>query len=73
MGDGQASPYDPAVAGGVALDQVCPPEALEGRVYYQPVARGMEIKLKEKLDSLREARAAARAGRGAKARGGEGA
>ena len=49
------------------------PEALDGRVYYQPVARGMEIKLKEKLDGLREARAAARRQRGAKARGGEGA
>ncbi len=34
---------------------------LEGRVYYRPVARGMEIKLKEKLDALREARTAARA------------
>jgi hypothetical protein len=33
----------------------------------------MEIKLKEKLDGLREARAAARAERAAKARGGEGA
>ena len=30
------------------------------RVYYEPVQRGMEIKLKEKLDSLRAAREAAR-------------
>lgn len=73
LGYGQGYQYDPDVAGGVALDQVCLPEALEGRVYYQPVARGMEIKLKEKLDGLREARAAARRQRGAKARGGEGA
>ena len=30
------------------------------RVYYQPVPRGLEIKLKEKLDALRSAREAAR-------------
>jgi putative ATPase len=30
------------------------------RVYYRPVSRGMEIKLKEKLDALRQARAQAR-------------
>jgi putative ATPase len=29
------------------------------RVYYQPVERGMEIKLKEKLDALRTDRAQA--------------
>jgi putative ATPase len=30
-------------------------------VYYEPVARGLELKLKEKLDALRAARTAARA------------
>jgi len=29
-------------------------------VYYEPVDRGMEIRLKEKLDALRAARAKAR-------------
>jgi putative ATPase len=29
------------------------PEGLEARVYYQPVARGLEIKIKEKLERLR--------------------
>jgi putative ATPase len=29
-------------------------------VYYRPVARGLEIKLKDKLDALRAARAEAR-------------
>lgn len=62
LGYGQGYQYDPDVDGGVALDQVCLPSSLEGRVYYRPVARGMEIKLKEKLDALREARAAARGG-----------
>jgi putative ATPase len=32
------------------------------RVYYQPVARGLEIRLKEKLDALRAARTRARGG-----------
>ncbi|MGH8530206.1 MAG: replication-associated recombination protein A [Nevskiales bacterium] len=31
------------------------PETLRGRVYYQPVERGLEIKIKEKLDRLRAA------------------
>ena len=30
------------------------PDELTGRQWYQPVARGFEIKLKEKLDHLRE-------------------
>jgi len=75
LGYGQGYQYDPDVDGGVALGQVCLPDALDGRVYYLPVARGMEIKLKEKLDTLREARRAARAdGRaGSTSRGGQGA
>ncbi len=35
------------------------PDALIGRQWYQPVARGFEIKLKEKLDHLREQNARA--------------
>jgi putative ATPase len=36
------------------------------RVYYEPVSRGLELKLKEKLDALRAAReeASRKAGRG---------
>ena len=30
------------------------------RVYYEPVERGLEIKLKQKLDALRKARTEAR-------------
>ncbi len=36
------------------------PDSLGEREYYQPVERGMEIKLKEKLDALRAARRQAR-------------
>ena len=44
----------------VALDQTAFPDAMGERVYYRPVERGLEIKLKEKLDRLREARVQAR-------------
>ncbi|MBP6798718.1 MAG: recombination factor protein RarA, partial [Luteimonas sp.] len=46
--------------GGVALDQTGFPDAMGERVYYHPVERGMELKLKEKLDGLRRARAGAK-------------
>ncbi|MBN8429027.1 MAG: recombination factor protein RarA, partial [Xanthomonadales bacterium] len=48
------------IEGGVALDQRGFPEVLGERVYYQPVPRGMELQIKEKLDALRAARAKAR-------------
>jgi len=52
--------YDHDAEGGVALGQTGFPDAMGERVYYQPVERGLEIKLKEKLDRLRAARAEAR-------------
>lgn len=58
---GKGYQYDHDADGGVALAQTGFPDAMGERVYYQPVARGMEIKLKEKLDALRMARAQARA------------
>lgn len=56
LGYGQGYQYDPDIEGGVALDQQCLPDALVGTEFYQPVERGLEIKLKEKLDTLRAAR-----------------
>ena len=50
--------------GRIALDQTGFPDAMGERVYYRPVARGMELKLKDKLDALRAAREQARAGKG---------
>jgi putative ATPase len=41
----------------VALGQTGFPDAMGERVYYEPVERGLEIKLKEKLDRLRAQRA----------------
>ena len=60
LGYGKDYQYDHDVEGGIALDQTGFPEALGERNYYQPVARGLEIQLKDKLDALRLARARAR-------------
>ncbi|HLM53425.1 MAG TPA: replication-associated recombination protein A [Pseudoxanthomonas sp.] len=51
--------YDHDSEQGVALDQTGFPDAMGERVYYRPVERGLEIKLKDKLDRLRAARAEA--------------
>ncbi|WP_101927740.1 MULTISPECIES: replication-associated recombination protein A [Luteimonas] len=59
LGYGTGYQYDHEVEGGIALDQTGFPDAMGERVYYEPVARGMEIKLKDKLDRIRAARAAA--------------
>ena len=60
LGYGKGYQYDHDAEGGVALDQQCLPDALEGMVFYEPVERGLEIKLREKLAALRGARAAVR-------------
>jgi putative ATPase len=57
LGYGKGYQYDPDAQGGVALDQQCLPDALDGRVFYEPVERGLETRVKEKLDALRAARA----------------
>ncbi len=64
LGYGQGYQYDHDVEGGIALEQTAFPDEMGERVYYQPVERGLEIKLKEKLDRLRSAREQARAPRG---------
>jgi len=53
LGYGRGYQYDHEVEGGIALDQTAFPDALGERVYYRPVERGLELKLKEKLDRLR--------------------
>ena len=63
LGYGTGYQYDHDAPGGIALDQTAFPDAMGERVYYEPVERGMEIKLKEKLDRLRAARDQARATR----------
>ena len=56
LGYGKAYQYDHDQEGGVALDQSGFPDAMGERLYYLPSGRGMEGRLKEKLDALREAR-----------------
>jgi len=56
LGYSKGYQYDHDAEGGVALGQTGFPEAMGERVYYEPVERGLEIKLKEKLDRLRAAR-----------------
>jgi len=64
LGYAKGYQYDHDAEGGVAMEQTGFPDALGERVYYEPVARGLEIKLKEKLDALRRTRTAARGKRG---------
>ena len=64
LGHGSGYQYDHDVDGGIALDQTGFPDAMGERTYYAPTTRGMEARLKEKLDALRAARGQARKGRG---------
>ncbi|NOT89806.1 MAG: replication-associated recombination protein A [Lysobacter sp.] len=60
IGYGKNYRYDHDADGGVALEQTGFPDAMGERVYYDPVERGLEIKLKDKLDRLRAERSKAR-------------
>jgi len=63
LGYGSGYQYDHDAEGGIALDQTGFPDAMGERIYYEPVDRGLEAKLKDKLDALRAARAAGQARR----------
>jgi putative ATPase len=69
LGYGKGYQYDHDVEGGVALDQQCLPDALAGRVFYEPTANGLEARIGERLETLRRARAAARKPPGSRDRG----
>jgi len=60
LGYGSGYQYDHDAEAGVALSQTAFPDAMGERTYYQPVERGLEIRLKEKLDQLRAQREQAR-------------
>jgi len=60
LGYGKGYQYDHDAEGGVALDQQCLPDELVGTVFYEPVERGLELQLREKLLGLRAAREHAR-------------
>ena len=63
LGHGSGYQYDHDAEGGVAIGQTGFPDAMGEKVYYRPVDRGLEIRLKEKLDALRAARARGGGGR----------
>jgi putative ATPase len=56
MGHGRAYRYDHDEADGVAFGQTYFPDELGERIYYEPVERGLEIKIAEKLARLRTRR-----------------
>ncbi|MBD8879759.1 replication-associated recombination protein A [Rhodanobacter sp. 7MK24] len=60
LGYGSGYQYDHDVEGGVALDQQCLPDALDGTVFYEPAERGLESQMRDKLLALREIRRKAR-------------
>jgi putative ATPase len=60
LGYGTSYQYDHDIAGGIALDQQCLPDALVGREFYAPTEYGLEAKIAEKLQGVRAARARAR-------------
>lgn len=60
-GFGGGYQYDHEVAGGIAFDQTGFPEKIGEKSYYQPVQRGLEVKIADKLNYIRSQRAAAQA------------
>jgi putative ATPase len=59
LGYGREYQYDHNIEGGIALDQQCLPDQLVGRQFYHPTERGLEARMREKLQGIREARALA--------------
>lgn len=56
LGYGAGYQYDPDHVGGIATQQTYWPEGMAAQRFYQPVDRGLEIKIGEKLAALRAAR-----------------
>jgi putative ATPase len=54
LGYGKDYRYAHDEAGAFAAGETYFPDAMGEREYYQPVARGLELKIKEKLDQLRQ-------------------
>jgi len=53
IGNGQGYRYDHDQPNGISLKQEYFPQKMGNKIYYKPVDRGLEIKLKEKLDKIR--------------------
>jgi putative ATPase len=59
LGYAKGYQYDHDAEGGIAIGQTGFPDAMGERVYYRPVERGLEIKLRDKLERIRAARGGA--------------
>ncbi|MEK8085507.1 replication-associated recombination protein A [Aquabacterium sp. A3] len=55
LGHGEGYRYAHDEPGGVAAGERYLPEGMEGQTFYQPVSRGLEIKIGERLAQLRQA------------------
>jgi len=64
LGYGKDYQYDHDREGGIAYEQQCLPDVLQGREFYQPTDRGLEGKIGEKLAAVRAARRQAAKGKG---------
>ena len=58
LGHGRGYQYDHDVAGGIALDQRCLPDALADATFYTPTGRGLEGQFRDKVEARRAARSA---------------
>lgn len=56
LGYGKNYSYDPDVEGGIDYSQTGFPDALGEKVYYRPVEQGAELKIREKLERIRDLR-----------------
>ena len=59
LGHGAHYQYDPDIEGGIAFDQQCFPDELGERQFYQPTANGIEARIRERLEHVRNERAKA--------------
>ncbi|MEP6940653.1 MAG: replication-associated recombination protein A [Rudaea sp.] len=60
LGYGKDYQYDHDREDGIAYEQQCLPDALRGREFYQPTERGLEGRIREKVESVRAARSRAK-------------
>ena len=63
LGHGQGYRYAHDEAGGFAAGETYLPEGMEGRSFYEPVPRGLELRIGERLAELRALNAAAKKAR----------
>lgn len=56
LGYGRGYQYDPDVSGGIAFEQRCFPDSLGEREYYHPSDAGIEVRIRQRLEEIRNLR-----------------